>query len=194
MRGGARLVTLTGPGGIGKTRLALAAAGELAADFADGAFFVALAPLADPALVLQTIAGALDVTEADLSEHLAARELLLVLDNFEHVLDAAPAVAELLAAAPDARVLATSRARLDLYGEHEVPVPPLTQEDAAALFVARAQAARYGFSAGAGVDEPLRAVRPAAARPRARRGTRSGPDAGGTGRDGDAGARRRWTA
>ncbi len=76
-----------------------------------------------------------------------------MLDNFEHVLDAAPAVAELLAAAPGARVLATSRARLDLYGEHDVPVPPLTPEDAAALFVARAQAARHGFSAGAGVDE-----------------------------------------
>src|SRR5918997_4779734 len=100
-----RLLTLTGPGGVGKTRLALCVAADLAADFAGGVAFVALAPVADPALVLPTIAQAVGVREAGdrpLAERLAraliGRRLLLVLDNFEHVLAAAPAVAALLAA------------------------------------------------------------------------------------------------
>jgi predicted ATPase/DNA-binding SARP family transcriptional activator len=153
LRGPARLVTLTGPGGIGKTRLALAVAHELAAAFVDGVWFVALAPLADAALVAQTIASTLGVGEGALVEELGPRELLLVLDNFEHVLEAAPLVSELLATAPRVKVLATSRSRLDLYGEEVVPVPPLSAEQAETLFLARARAARHGFAAGAGVAE-----------------------------------------
>jgi predicted ATPase/DNA-binding SARP family transcriptional activator len=153
VREGVRLVTLTGPGGIGKTRLALAAAGELARDFRDGVRFVGLAPLGDPTLVRQTIADALEVPESELAAHVAERELLLVLDNFEHLLEAATGVTELLAAGPRLKVLATSRARLDLYGEHELPVPPLSREEATMLFVARARAARHGFAGGEGVDE-----------------------------------------
>jgi predicted ATPase/DNA-binding CsgD family transcriptional regulator len=162
-----RLVTLTGPGGVGKTRLALAVAAELAPDFADGAAFVPLAPLADPALVLPTVAAALGVREAGdrppaagLVEALRERALLLVLDNFEHVLAAAPPVADLLAGCPGLRVLATSRVRLRLRGEREVPVQPLGLPDperlpsveelaeieAARLFVERARDVRPGFA------------------------------------------------
>ena len=152
LRGSARLVTLTGPGGIGKTRLALAAAHVLGGTFGDGVWFVGLAPLADPSLVGSSIATALELRDAPLEQHLAERELLLLLDNFEHVLDAAPLVSELLSAAPRLKVLATSRSRLDLYGEQEIPVPPLAGDEAVALFVERAQAARHGFALGAGVD------------------------------------------
>jgi predicted ATPase/transcriptional regulator with XRE-family HTH domain len=129
---GVRLLTLTGPGGVGKTRLAIQAATELRDEFADGAWFVNLAPIDDPALVADTIAQALAVREhagvplsASLASHLHARELLLLLDNCEQVLAAAPLVAELLAAAPGLMVLATSRAALRLSGEHEFVVPPL---------------------------------------------------------------------
>ena len=131
-----RLVTLTGPGGVGKTRLALAVAAEQAEIFADGVLFVPLAPVHEPALVVPTIAQALDVREAGerpLLERLAAalreRELLLVLDNFERVVDAAPALAELLAGCPGLTTLATSRARLRLRGERVLPVAPLPIPD-----------------------------------------------------------------
>src|SRR5262245_9182852 len=127
-----RLLTLTGPGGTGKTRLAQQVAAEAADDFADGVFFVDLAPVGDPGLVLPTAAAALGLREAGdrplgeiLRDHLRVRSVLLVLDNLEHLLAAAPAVADLLATCRRLRVLATSRAGLRLYGEHDFPVPPL---------------------------------------------------------------------
>lgn len=145
----ARLVTATGPGGIGKTRLALQAAHEVADAFRDGVHFIALAALRDPDLVLPTIATVLGVEEspekplvAALQSHLAPRQLLLLLDNVEHVDEAAPELAQLLTAAPDVTMLATSRTRLRLYGEHEYPVPQLAlHEEAVPLFNARARAA-----------------------------------------------------
>jgi predicted ATPase/DNA-binding SARP family transcriptional activator len=137
-RPGVRLVTLVGPGGVGKTRLALAVA-ELWPE----AVFVSLAPLQDPTLVGSVIAHTLGLPdETVLAEWLRARELLLVLDNFEHLLAAAPRVAELLVAAPGLQVLATSRAPLNLSGEHQYPVPPLPAADAVDLFIERAAAAR----------------------------------------------------
>ena len=162
-----RLLTLTGPGGIGKTRLALALAAAVAEAFPDGVFFVELAPLADPALVASSIAHALG-RQASAGEglpprsrrHLRDRKLLLVLDNFEQVLAAAPLVASCWRPARGLKVLATSRARAAPVGEHEYPVPPLRvpdpdglpalaelpQYEAVALFVARAQAVRPDFA------------------------------------------------
>jgi predicted ATPase/DNA-binding SARP family transcriptional activator len=149
----ARLATLTGPGGTGKTRLAVQAAWELAERFPDGVYFVDLAPVRESSLVPNAIAGALDVRERPsrplldtLKEHVLDRQLLLVLDNFEHVHEAAPIVSELLAEASGVRALVTSRMRLRLYGEHEYPVPPLTEEEALDLFAARARAVRPGFA------------------------------------------------
>jgi predicted ATPase/DNA-binding CsgD family transcriptional regulator len=130
------LLTLTGVGGAGKTRLSLQVAASVRERFPDGVHFVSLAPIADPTLVTSTIAQTLGVKEG--SEHpsqdalanvLRDRSALLVLDNFEHLLDAAPGVADLLAACPRVKVLATSRAALRLYGEHELPVPPLALPD-----------------------------------------------------------------
>jgi excisionase family DNA binding protein len=128
-----RLLTLMGPGGIGKTRLAIAAAGDVAAEFSDGAVFVGLAAVARPELVLPAIAGALSVKESagqDLEQRLRAflrpRQLLLVLDNFEHLLAAAPLVARLLMHAPGLTVLATSRTALRIGGEREFIVPALS--------------------------------------------------------------------
>jgi transcriptional regulator with XRE-family HTH domain len=130
--GGARLLTLTGPGGVGKTRLALAVAAELAADFADGVVWVDLAPLRDPALVVNAVARALGVGESGerplpeaLALAVAERHLLLVVDNCEHLLPAMPLLGELLAAGPRLSVLTTSRARLRLRGERELPIGPL---------------------------------------------------------------------
>src|SRR6266568_3136931 len=161
-----RLVTLTGTGGVGKTRLALGVAAAVTASFADGICFVALAPLIDPGLVLSTIAQALGVQEQGsrpllegLQDHLREKQLLLLLDNFEQVVSAAPVVAELLVAAPRLRVLVTSRTSLHLSGEHEFVVPPLALPDlrnlpppdrlrqygAIRLFVTRAQAAHSAF-------------------------------------------------
>jgi predicted ATPase/class 3 adenylate cyclase len=128
----ARLLTLTGPGGAGKTRLALHLASELGVGFGDGAAFVSLAALTDPDLVPAAILGALDAGEPGseltrelLLEELRDRDLLLVLDNFEQIMDAAPLVADLLAACSRLAVLATSRERLGLRGEQELPLPPL---------------------------------------------------------------------
>lgn len=161
-----RLVTLTGPGGIGKTRLSLAVAAALETAFADGVAFVDLAPLHDPALVATAIAHALGLREIDrqtpierLVAYLRLRTMLLVLDNFEHLLPAALIVADLLAAAPGLTILNTSRMLLHLRGEHNVPVMPLRLPDqqqernaqrlsevpAAQLFIQRARAAQYGF-------------------------------------------------
>jgi predicted ATPase/DNA-binding SARP family transcriptional activator len=132
LRQDVRLVTLTGAGGIGKTRLALEVAAGLTEDFAGGVAFVSLASLADPALVVPTIARTLEIreergrpVEAALQAALAERELLLVLDNFEHLLPAAPAVAEVLAACGQLKVLATSREALRLRFEHERVLRPL---------------------------------------------------------------------
>ena len=129
---GVRLLTLTGVGGVGKTRLATEAAREAAPGFPEGIAFVGLAPLGDPALVLPTVARALGLRETEgqtpleaLIGRLEDKELLLVLDNLEHLLEAAPDVAALLEACPDLVVLATSRAPLRVRGEREYPVPPL---------------------------------------------------------------------
>jgi predicted ATPase/DNA-binding XRE family transcriptional regulator len=127
-----RLLTLTGIGGVGKTRLATEVARKAGATFPGGVAFVGLAPLGDPALVLPTIARALGLRESDdrspeevLADHLRAKRLLLVLDNFEHLLDAAAGVAGLIETCPFVVVLATSRAPLRVRGEREYPVPPL---------------------------------------------------------------------
>ncbi|HEU5326870.1 MAG TPA: tetratricopeptide repeat protein [Thermomicrobiales bacterium] len=166
-RADVRLVTLTGPGGVGKTRLALAVAADLRSGFTGGTCFVSLAPVADPALVASAVAQALGVREIagqplaeTLREYLRERELLLVLDNFEHVAVAAPLVAALLAACPQLTALVTSRAVLQLYGEHDVVVPPMALPDLAQLppveelstyeairlFVERARAANAAFA------------------------------------------------
>jgi hypothetical protein len=128
-----RLLTLTGPGGIGKTRLALQAAADLLDEFPDGTFFAQLATLTKAELLLPTVAETLGVRgtaeqplDETLKDYLSERRLLLVLDNFEQVLEAAPDVTGLLAVAPGLKVLATSRTPLRLYGEHVYPVPPLT--------------------------------------------------------------------
>lgn len=148
-----RLVTITGPGGIGKTRLGVATAHALAADHPDGVWFVGLDALHDHRLVAGAIADVLGVEiaggdmTAALVEHLRDRRLMLVLDNFEQVEDAAPLVSELLAAAPELRVLVTSRVRLRLYGEQVVRLEPLAPRDAVPLFVDRARAVDAGFAA-----------------------------------------------
>jgi len=160
-----RLLTLTGPGGIGKTRLALALAAELSDGFPGGVWFVDLAPVFEPELVAATVAHTLGVDESSrpvaetIAEQLGDRSALLVLDNFEHVLDAAGLVSELLRRAPRLRALVTSRSVLSLAGEHEYPVPPLPlpelvgtpepaslgENEAVELFVTRARAARPDF-------------------------------------------------
>ena len=131
-RADVRLVTLTGPGGTGKTRLALQTAAELLDDFKDGVWFVNLAPISDPNLVAATVAQTLGIKENagrslldQLKDHLREKQLLLLLDNFEQVADAASLVGELLAATPGLNVLATSRMSLHLSGEREIAVPPL---------------------------------------------------------------------
>jgi predicted ATPase/DNA-binding CsgD family transcriptional regulator len=162
-----RLVTLTGTGGVGKTRLALEVAARVTSEFADGTCFVALAALTDPGLVVSTIAQALGVREQGsrplldvLKDSLREQQLLLLLDNFEQLIVAAPIVVELLLGAPALKVLVTSRASLHLSGEHEFVVPPLplpelqvlppldrlAQSEAIRLFVERAQAVKSDFA------------------------------------------------
>ncbi len=133
-----RLVTITGPGGTGKTRVALQVAAELVGTVSDGVFWVALGPLTDPGLVSIEIAQAIGAPD-DLGGFLRDRELVLLLDNFEHLLSAAATVADLLATAAGLRVLATSRAPLRISGELEYPLDPLEPSDAVALFVERAR-------------------------------------------------------
>jgi predicted ATPase/DNA-binding SARP family transcriptional activator len=150
----ARLVTLTGPGGSGKTRLALQAAHDLAAVFEDGVYFVDLADLRDPEFFEETVATALDVDDATpLAEYLSTRRLLLVLDNFEQIDPAAPTVGQLLKGASQLAVLTTSRTALHLYGEHVITVPPLELSDAVALFVDRAAAAGRVLAPGEAVSQ-----------------------------------------
>jgi len=160
------LLTLTGPGGTGKTRLGLQVAAELSERFADGVFFVNLAPLSDPALVMTTIAQTLSIREVGgqpmlqtVQERLRQRQMLLLLDNFEQVVSAAGEVAELLTVCPQLEALVTSRASLHVRGEHEFAVPPLELPDlkhlpdpvvlsryaAVALFLQRAQAVKPEF-------------------------------------------------
>ena len=162
-----RLLTLTGPAGTGKTRLALQVAAQVAEGFADGVTLVELAPLKDPALVADTVARALGLTNTTeqtitkvLANYLENKELLLVLDNFEHLLEAAPLASDLLSAASNLRILTTSREALGLYGEQEYPVPPLGLPDlgdpvlpsalkdheSVALFMQRAQAVVPNFA------------------------------------------------
>src|SRR5262245_1471679 len=161
-----RLLTLTGPGGTGKTRLGLQVAADLLEDFEDGVFFVPLAAIRDSALVASSIARTLRLQERagqvlldSLKESLQDKQMLLVLDNFEQVVAAAPLVAELLAACPRLKCLVTSRVVLRLSGEHEFPVPPLELPDprhlpavetlsqyaAVALFIQRALAVKPDF-------------------------------------------------
>jgi predicted ATPase/class 3 adenylate cyclase len=165
-RDGVRLVTLTGPGGIGKTRLGVQVAGELVEDFPDGVWFVRLSRLTDPTLVVPTIAQTLGLKEhgsqpiaETLQEHLRTKRTLLLLDNFEQVVGAVTEVAGLLAVCPGVRVLATSRLPLRLRGEKVCAVPPLplatsgdaqvpervAQFAAVALFIERARDARSDF-------------------------------------------------
>ena len=161
-----RLLTMTGPGGVGKTRLARAVAADLRPAFADGICFVALAPVSDPDLVVPTIAQALGLKEVGdqaLFEQVVAflqeKRLLLVLDNFEQIVAGAPRLSDLLSACPQVKLLVTSRALLRVQGEHAFPVSPLALPDptqlsdieslshcaAVALFVQRAQALRPDF-------------------------------------------------
>ena len=161
-----RLLTLTGPGGTGKTRLSLQLAADSTSDFADGVFFVPLSPIEDSGLVAPAILVALGLRESPqqspterLMEYLRDRHLLLVMDNFEQVLPAAGLVGDLLKAGPGLSVVVTSRATLHLYGEREFAVPPLTlpaagadldptsisQYEAVALFIQRAAAVRPDF-------------------------------------------------
>lgn len=166
-----RLVTLTGTGGTGKTRLALAVARELATEARDGAVFVDLSAIAAADLVLPEIGRALDVTAGeDVHEHVRDRSLLLVLDNLEQLGTATAPIAGLLAAAPRLRVLATSRVPLRLSGEHEYPVPPLpvpheqvafeelVANESVRLFAARAQAVDPAFALTDGNIEAVAAI------------------------------------
>jgi predicted ATPase/DNA-binding SARP family transcriptional activator len=153
LRGPTRVLTLTGPGGSGKTRLAIEAANVLAEELADGAFFVALDAIRDPVLLLPTIAEAVAVRESgdkslpeSLAERLSGRQALLVIDNFEQLAEAAPALSEILEAAPGLSFLVTSRSALRVSGEQEYPLDPLVLEDAVALFVERAKGVDPRFS------------------------------------------------
>src|SRR5207302_9027300 len=142
-----RLVTLTGIGGIGKTRLALELVRRLAPEFRQGSAVATLATLRDPALVPRAILEALEVPEVGqdaeelLAKSLADSELLLLVDNFEQVLPAARSIAGMMDAAPKLKVVVTSRAPLHVAAEREFSVPPLADDEAAELFVSRAQAA-----------------------------------------------------
>ena len=133
---GARLLTLTGPGGCGKTRLALEVASTLVPSYKAGVFWVGLASLRDPAFVTETIAQTLGAKDG-LAEHIAERELLLLLDNLEQVVRAAPELASLLERCPNLTLLCTSRELLRVRGEVEYPVPPLASPEAVALFCER---------------------------------------------------------
>ncbi|MBA2714343.1 MAG: XRE family transcriptional regulator [Rubrobacteraceae bacterium] len=158
-----RLLTLTGPGGVGKTRLALEVAALSREAFADGVVFVPLAPLRDPDIVPSVLAEALGIRDgADqslietLKRHLQVRQMLLLIDNLEHLLSAAPVVAELVGGCPQLTVVATSRAPLRLSGERQFPVPPLypgeeapvAHSPAVRLFLERAVAVSYDFELG----------------------------------------------
>lgn len=171
LRAGTRLLTLTGTGGVGKTRLATAAARAASPDFPGGVHLVPLATVGDPGLVLPTVARALGLARHDtatalgeVADHLAGRRALLVLDNLEHLLEAGPDVARLVAACPDLAVLVTSRAPLRVGGEQERLVEPLSVRSdgtgpagspAARLFVERARAVTHRFATDGSDDEAV---------------------------------------
>ena len=147
-------MTITGPGGAGKTRLALAVAAAIAARFTAGVQFVSLASITNPELVVTALAGALEIQQVAnrtipqlIGDQLQnAGPFLLLLDNFEQVLPAATVVAEILEACPSLKILVTSRSRLRIYGEQEFPVTPLEQNSAIELFVQRAAAVWPDFA------------------------------------------------
>jgi len=157
---GPRLVTLTGPGGTGKTRLALQAAAEASQSFPDGVYWLPLAPLRDPELVLPSLARTLNVQEEPntpltdtLVGHLSGKSLLVLLDNVEHLLPRAAERIAALRSANGSRLLVTSRERLRISGEQTWPVPPLQEEDGAALFLARARSIDPTFTPSPAVDD-----------------------------------------
>jgi predicted ATPase len=164
-----RLVTLTGPGGIGKTRLALQVAGEIGQRFPSGVSFVSLSVVREPGLIASTIAQTVGVRETDnkpaqesLKDYFGGLDqpMLLLLDNFEHLVSAAPDISDLLSVGPKLKIVVTSQSPLHVYGEHEFPVPPLALPDskslppldalsrlpAIALFVERARAVKHDFA------------------------------------------------
>jgi predicted ATPase/class 3 adenylate cyclase len=148
----ARLLTLTGPGGTGKTRLALQAAALASDDYPDGVFWVPLAPLRDPALVLATAAQLLG-SKNGLAEHIQDKQMLCLFDNFEQVVEAAPDLGTLVSVCPNLDVLVTSRERLRVGGERTYPVPPLAESDGEALFLTRARAVEPAFAPTEAVRE-----------------------------------------
>ena len=152
VRDDVRIVTLTGPGGTGKTRLALQAAASAADAFPGGVWWVPLAPLRDPALVIESAAQALGAS-GDLAEHIGERTLLLLLDNFEHLTAAAGDLSPLLHKCPNVVLLVTSRESLHLAGEHEYAVDPLEPSQSVELFLTRALAVKRDFAAGDEVAE-----------------------------------------
>ena len=150
-----RLLTMTGPGGTGKTRLAMQTAGALAERYPDGVWWIPLAPLRDPGLVLEAAAQAVGA-KAGLAEHIADKSMLLLFDNFEQVVEAADGLSDLLAACPNLDLLVTSREPLHLTGEQEYPVPPLVHEEGVGFFLARARAVKPDFAADDAVSEICR--------------------------------------
>jgi predicted ATPase/transcriptional regulator with XRE-family HTH domain len=165
-RDGVRLLTLTGPSGVGKTRLGIELAQELGQRFEDGVVYVALAPLRDPSLLPAMLAQALGLRESPLGQvseqvqaYVQEKQLLLVLDNFEQIRQAAPFIADLLASCPRLQILVTSRAPLHVRGEQELALAPLELEAAVALFRARAQAVQperdYAWSDVAAICEQV---------------------------------------
>jgi len=147
-----RLLTLTGPGGTGKTRLAAQAAGLVSDGYPDGVWWVPLAPLRDPALVLETAAQVVG-SKNGLKEHIADKHMLCLFDNFEQVVEAGAELAELLASCPNLGVLVTSREPLHVTGEQEYAVPPLAHEEGVGFFLARARAVKPEFAPDEAVSE-----------------------------------------
>jgi predicted ATPase/class 3 adenylate cyclase len=147
-----RLLTLTGPGGTGKTRLALQAAGLTSDAHPDGVYWIPLAPLRDATLVLATASETLG-SKNGLAEHISDKAMLCLFDNFEQVVDAGPELAGLLAECPNLNVLVTSRERLRVSGEQTYPVPPLAESDGDALFTVRARAVDPAFTPSESVRE-----------------------------------------
>jgi predicted ATPase len=147
-----RLVTLTGPGGTGKTRLAIQAVAEVADAFPDGVWWVSLTPVRDASLVRSAIAEALQ-GKGELEVQIGDKRLLLVLDNFEQVIEAATDLAALHGACSNLRMVVTSRERLQIAGEHEYPVPTLTDEEGVELFAARAHSLQVDLPANGAVRE-----------------------------------------
>jgi predicted ATPase/class 3 adenylate cyclase len=154
-RGDVRLLTLTGPGGTGKTRLALQAVAAASEAYPDGVFWVPLAPLRDPALVLETAGQAVGARNG-LAEHFGEAKTLLLFDNFEHVVEAAGDLAELLTACSGLNALVTSREPLHVTGEQEYPVPPLTRAESVDLFAARARSVEPDLGGNEAVAEICR--------------------------------------